>query len=434
MILRLPLAALMAPGELLGVNTTTSSLSCQMSKRLLLIATASLALAACDAVETSPDHTDPVAPETAPLLRGPSLSMFPEGSLLTAPEAEALVLSSDLLHNARTTGDTTVLVPLVFDEGDLLHSPASFNHLVTSAMEAQRGDDSEGGDVAMEVLYTDLDTFLDVVGTSPPGARRSENDAGLYAAGRRGRVSVQQFAPNARMDPEANAAFVEVYDPYVIPDPVGVDCEDPTLVLLPAECTDNGGPSNSYRGSAVVQRGESPSWPTMWVADVISGVREGGFSAGSSAPLGAEGHTSIITALNTGGNTGGSFYDRRTRVMEAVGYRPLAKSDEVIERPARTYWIDDGAAIDIYVRYHPRASWSQRATAVSYARSQDRDGYSALTPKIDRSQWYCSKLVWASYKEATGDDIDWDWGYYVFPNDIEGSRVLRSAYRFQRSS
>lgn len=50
---------------------------------------------------------------------------------------------------------------------------------------------------------------------------------------------------------------------------------------------------------------------------------------------------------------------------------------------------------------------------------------------MDRYRWYCSKLVWGAYREGTGDDLDYDWGYFVFPTDIEHSNVLRTVYHFR---
>jgi uncharacterized protein YycO len=116
--------------------------------------------------------------------------------------------------------------------------------------------------------------------------------------------------------------------------------------------------------------------------------------------------------------------------MEAQGDRSNV-ADEVLERPAQT-WFDDSGLRYAHVMYHGGTYWAYRNDAIAYARGQDPDPYSAFTSKPNRSDWYCSKLVWRAYKDATGDDLDPDWGYWVFPTDLEGSGHLISVYHYRK--
>lgn len=70
---------------------------------------------------------------------------------------------------ARTaSGDSLVLVPLVFDEDGYMHTARSFNALVDSVMRAMPSERSlqtrtsgEGED--LDVMFTDYGTFVDVI-------------------------------------------------------------------------------------------------------------------------------------------------------------------------------------------------------------------------------------------------------------------------------
>jgi uncharacterized protein YycO len=118
--------------------------------------------------------------------------------------------------------------------------------------------------------------------------------------------------------------------------------------------------------------------------------------------------------------------------MEAVTeYFFHSKDEEVQERPAYEYWGDGREGRDVYVLDHISTNSVQRDEAIRYARAQDPDPYELTSAKWTRWSWYCSKLVWASYKEATGDDLDSDWGYWVFPGDLEASGYLRTVYNFR---
>ena len=108
----------------------------------------------------------------------------------------------------------------------------------------------------------------------------------------------------------------------------------------------------------------------------------------------------------------------------------MSRSYRIPSRSANATGHATGGPLDLIVRYHREAAWSGRSEAIAYARGQNDDTYPVFTSKFTRTKWYCSKLVWRAYREATGDDLDSDWGFYVFPNDIEQSGNLHTVYRY----
>ncbi len=66
----------------------------------------------------------------------------------------------------------------------------------------------------------------------------------------------------------------------------------------------------------------------------------------------------------------------------------------------------------------PSLSASKRLAARNYCRAQKGEPYVITSSKSDQSRWYCSKLLWASYKYTSGVDIDGNTGLYVWPADI----------------
>ncbi len=321
------------------------------------------------------------------------------------------------------------MVPLVFDDDGFLHSPHSFKALTDRLMAAQRG-----GRIVQEpeVLFTDLVTFRAAL-TGDPALEA------LYAASWRGRIPVQAAQQNGKASQNAQSSYhVEVFDPYVNPNP---SIPPPPCDDFDPECNGGGGGGGGGGGvnwpyrpthNAAPSYGSTPDWPKMWKGDVISGDTDNGKG---SAGTGNLGHSSIVTVLDNNENQWGrgNFMNFGTMVMEAIGKEPN-EEDEVLERAARTYWHDLGHEVKhVKVRFHKDAQWSERQHAVDYARGQDPDHYSALTPKWTQGAWYCSKLVWVAYDQATGDDLDPDWGYWVTPGDLEASGHLRSVYHFINS-
>lgn len=53
-----------------------------------------------------------------------------------------------------------------------------------------------------------------------------------------------------------------------------------------------------------------------------------------------------------------------------------------------------------------------------YAYNQRGEDYNTLTSKSSSSSWYCSKVSYRAYYVEAGKNLDYDGGYYVFPDDI----------------
>lgn len=66
----------------------------------------------------------------------------------------------------------------------------------------------------------------------------------------------------------------------------------------------------------------------------------------------------------------------------------------------------------------PSVSAAKRAAARAYCRAQNGEPYDIVSAKSDTARWYCSKLVWSSYRAAAGIDLDADSGYWVWPVDL----------------
>ncbi|MFN3596418.1 MAG: hypothetical protein ACK41D_04005 [Rubricoccaceae bacterium] len=386
-----------------------------------------LPLAGCDASAPTVEALAPVAD------RGPALSAFPAYALVRAGDVARRFPGRAGTALSVTGGfdESVVLVPLVFDPSGHLHSPASFRAHVDSTMDARRrgGPEREAG----EVWFTDLATFRRVVegsvSASAQGGRASATEAGplgLYGGGRRLVLPLHVADPSSSAV-DGESTYVDVYDPYVMP---VEDCGPESRTC--GDGTGGGGGSGSSTGrpssNVSAQFAAGPTWPQMWVGDVVSGERASGSSSGPSNL----GHTLIITRLSSGQRTGGDFDAFTTRSMEATGYQPN-RADEVVERTART-WFGVPDLNYVKVRYHRRATWSERKAAIAIARAQDPDPYSVWTSKTNSDYWYCSKLVWYAYRYSTGDSLDSDWGFWVFPNDIENSGHLVTVYYFVRQA
>jgi hypothetical protein len=66
----------------------------------------------------------------------------------------------------------------------------------------------------------------------------------------------------------------------------------------------------------------------------------------------------------------------------------------------------------------PSLTATKRAAAPTYSRAQSGEPYDIASSKTDQSRWYCSKLLWASYRYTAGLDLDGDGGYWVWPIDL----------------
>ena len=313
----------------------------------------------------------------------------------------------------------TDLVPLVFDGTGSLYSAAGFNRMLASGAAFPTD----------EVLFVDYATFAEVTRGS---SERGESYARLYADGQfHAAPQGESAAEGARQRP------LRYYDPYEC----GKEIECPlNNIIIGGGGGGTGVPGQPSRPlsdvSAVVSA--SPNWPSLWKGDVISGEKDCGSSSGtgcSSSSGGSSsgpsnlGHSLLITKLNNNGQWGGDFTSASTLSMEAVGDRPNP-ADEVVERQAYT-WFNSTNLEYALVLYHKMATWAERDQTIALARAQDPDPYDALTMKNNWDEWYCSKLIYATYKNTTGDDLDPNWGFFVFPSDLENSGHLITTYFYR---
>ncbi|MCC9021498.1 YiiX/YebB-like N1pC/P60 family cysteine hydrolase [Bacillus nakamurai] len=72
-------------------------------------------------------------------------------------------------------------------------------------------------------------------------------------------------------------------------------------------------------------------------------------------------------------------------------------------------------------QYVKGADIYDKVKAQRYASSKTGKPYSVATTKNSTNKYYCSKLVWQSYKNTKGTDLDSNGGALVTPADIDGS-------------
>jgi len=71
-----------------------------------------------------------------------------------------------------------------------------------------------------------------------------------------------------------------------------------------------------------------------------------------------------------------------------------------------------------YGLWVPSLSSTKRTAARTYCRGQVGEPYNINSSKSDQSRWYCSKLVWSSYRYTASADLDADSGFWVWPVDL----------------
>ena len=71
-----------------------------------------------------------------------------------------------------------------------------------------------------------------------------------------------------------------------------------------------------------------------------------------------------------------------------------------------------------YGLWVPSVSDAARIACRNYCVAQIGEPYNISSSKTDQSKWYCSKLVWASYKYKASKDLDANGGYWVAPVDL----------------
>lgn len=66
----------------------------------------------------------------------------------------------------------------------------------------------------------------------------------------------------------------------------------------------------------------------------------------------------------------------------------------------------------------PSTTAAQQIDTTWYAYYQRGEPYSTIAKKTKAKKWYCSKIPYRAYLKKTGLNLDYDGGYYVFPDDI----------------
>ena len=157
---------------------------------LLVVTVAAMIGFGCD--------TGTLAPVTEPdLPKGPSLDAFPRAALFTEGEIDGLL--------SQKSGDTLVVVPLVFDESDRLHSPLSFNLRLDSLRSSVEG--GAGSPDPDQTFFTDYDTFLSVINGHKNA--RGESYAALYPSTDRFAAPGGVSVGNKQRD-----GYTGLYDPF----------------------------------------------------------------------------------------------------------------------------------------------------------------------------------------------------------------------------
>lgn len=85
-----------------------------------------------------------------------------------------------------------------------------------------------------------------------------------------------------------------------------------------------------------------------------------------------------------------------------------------VHRTTPPKFRDYDQAVGLWV---PSASAQERYDTTVFAFQQRGEKYNAASKKSNYNEWYCSKLVWAAYKEKAGINLDPDLlSYSVLPN------------------
>lgn len=112
------------------------------------------------------------------------------------------------------------------------------------------------------------------------------------------------------------------------------------------------------------------------------------------------GHTAIVS-------------NDKYSIWETLGY------GRVVEKRSTSIYYDNMTHRQSW-NYVPALYSVPTALANTGKNPENHKGkpYTVTTSKSTRDKFYCSKLVWAAYKDVTGYDLDNDGGYSVYPMDI----------------
>lgn len=129
----------------------------------------------------------------------------------------------------------------------------------------------------------------------------------------------------------------------------------------------------------------------------------------------------MVVALGTATGHAGQWDDYQYEKNLFSTYKPCVLSANTkpvngVQYESPTKYRQYDHAYGIWV---PSATPAQRIAARNYSRAQLGEPYSITSLKNDQSKWYCSKLLWASYKYAGPKiDLDADGGAWVWPVDL----------------
>lgn len=126
----------------------------------------------------------------------------------------------------------------------------------------------------------------------------------------------------------------------------------------------------------------------------------------------------IVVGLGGGSITGHAgewdAYYSRGSIYDNCIWSAQKSANRVLREDPVLYRTYDRA----YGLWVPSVSSSRRVAARNYCRAQNGEPYVITSSKSNQSQWYCSKLPWASYKYTSNIDLDYNGGYYVWPEDL----------------
>lgn len=155
--------------------------------------------------------------------------------------------------------------------------------------------------------------------------------------------------------------------------------------------------SSFYYGDIVVMRDSSCSYfgyPCYWVhaamydRDWDTGLGDASFAFWSAYPSGAAPSDNASSTYSTSGKVG---LQSKTSIHQYSS--------------AQAVWV-------------PSTNSTQQYNTTVYAYNQRRESFNTISPKTSSSSWYCSKIPYMAYSWASGKNIDYDGGYYIFPDDI----------------
>lgn len=260
----------------------------------------------------------------------------------------------------------TAAVPILFDKYGVLYSQEKY---------AQDFEEYVSGKLKIKTYWTDLQTFRNVTNFD-------------YAT--------IDYAVGIPLNPTTTEERY-VLDPYRKDQMPYSEREKKAIQKIKAD--------EIKYGSGKVTRAGSPT--NFINADVL---------VGKWTNAGTYGHACIVytqSTLSTGTMT---QHINATNTFDAWGaVTPVA--DQIGIKSMSTYWSSSNIQYRYLLKPAVALTTLQKNTIRSYHVSQDADTYSWSCLLSDDTKWYCSKLVWKSYKQI-GRDIGLNPSVFVTPMDI----------------